>query len=168
MPAMARPRIIPDSTVHAAVLRILEDEGERAVSFAAVARATGLAGATLVQRFGSRDAMVTAALHGGWDRLDAALETAEAEAEGAPGLLRRLPADPRLALASRHDAGLRERAAAWRARVEGALARRLRKGRGGGRADGAGARAAMLFALWQGGALWGSEVSVKEASKRLR
>lgn len=163
---MARPRTLPDSEVFAAILRILAAEGEKAVVFAAVARATGLAGASLVQRYGSAPAMLEAALAWGWDRLDAMTEEAavQADGKGAQGYLKalgeRLSAVPVLPLltASQRSAALRERAGGWRARVEAVLAARMQD------RD----RAAILFAAWQGQVLWGGGgFRMKDAVKRL-
>ena len=162
---MARPRTLPDSEVFAAILRILAAEGEKAVVFAAVARATGLAGASLVQRYGSAPAMLEAALGWGWDRLDTLAEEAAEQTpdKGAQGFLKalaeRIAALPVLPLltASQRNARLRARVASWRGRVEGLLAARLQD------AD----RAAMLFATWQGQALWGGGFRLKDAIKRL-
>ena len=155
---MSRPRSIPDSEIFAAVRRLLAADGEKAVAFSAVARATGLAAPTLVQRYGSRDGMLRAALLAAWDDLDATTSAAEAAAptsgKGALALLKSLgadaadPADISLLAADFRDPALRARATAWRARVETALANRL-----GGGTKGRD-QAAMLFALWQGQALW--------------
>lgn len=170
---MARPRTIPDAEIFAAIRRLLR-QGDKAVSFSAVAQATGLAAPSLVQRYGSRDGMVRAALLDGWNLLDAATALAEIEApltqKGAQGLLKALgsvaePADLALLAADFRDAVLRDRAVLWRARVEAALALRL----GGGSAGGD--RAAMLFALWQGQQLWqiagGKGFRLKDAVKQL-
>lgn len=163
---MARPRTLPDSEVFAAILHILAADGEKAVVFAAVARATGLAGASLVQRYGSAPAMLEAALTWGWDRLDALAEEAMTQAidKGPQGYLKalgeRVAAVPVLPLltASQRSAGLRARAAAWRGRVEAVLSARLQD------PD----RAAMLFAAWQGQMLWGGGgFRLKDAIKRL-
>lgn len=172
---MPRRKIIPDAEVHATVRRLLAEGGDKAVAFGPVARQTGLAAATLVQRFGSRDAMVQAALCDGWDRLDAACQTAEAEspltAKGAAGFLKRLGAETAggaelsLLAVDFRDAVLRQRAAQWRARVETALALRLG---GGAKAREA---AAVLFAAWMGQVMWlpagGKGFKLKDALKRL-
>jgi len=168
---MPRPRIIPDLTVFAETRRLLAAGGDKAVSFATVAQATGLAPPTLVQRFGSRDAMVSAALHAAWAAIEARTTEAEAEAplgaKGALALLKALGAEaPDLALlaADFRDPALRERAANWRARVEAALALRL----GGG--DKGRDIAALLFAAWQGQMLWhpagGKAFRLKDALRR--
>lgn len=164
---MARPRIIADAAVFSALRQLLANGGDKAVTFSAVARATGLAAASLVQRYGSREAMVRTALVAAWDALVAETAQADATAETAQGFLKSLGGDaPQaidLALLAMdfRDATLRARAAEWRAQVEAALARRLRD------AD----AAAMLFAAWQGQLLWqvagGKGFRLKDAVKRL-
>jgi hypothetical protein len=174
---MPRPRTIPDADIFAAIRQLLADGGDKAVAFGPVARATGLAAPTLVQRYGTRDGMIRAALMAAWDDLDTRTAAAEAEAgtgpKGAVALLKALggrgdsaePVDVALLAVDFRDAALRDRATAWRARVEGALALRL-----GGGAKGQ-AAAAMLFAAWQGQALWalagGKTFRLKDAAKRL-
>ncbi len=167
---MSRPRSIPDDAIFAEVRRLLAEGGDKAVAFASVARATGLAAPTLVQRYGSREAMVRAALTAAWDALDAQTAAAEAAAEGALGLLKALGAGPATADPSRlaadfRDPALRARAEAWRARVEAALARAL----GGG--PKAREAAAILFMAWQGRMLWqdvgGKAIRLKDLVRRL-
>lgn len=146
-------------------------EGEKGVAFSSVARGTGLAGASLVQRYGALPAMVEAALAWAWDELDAQVTAVEAEGtaadKGPQALLKVLgeragevPMAALLAASIRHGR-LRLRAAAWRARVEALLATRTHDGE----------RAAMLFALWQGQVLWDGMgergFRLKDASKRL-
>ncbi|MBC2837518.1 transcriptional regulator [Paragemmobacter straminiformis] len=164
---MARPRSLPDADVFSALRHLLAAGGDKAVSFASVARVTGLAGASLVQRYGSRDGMIRAALLAAWDGLDALTETAAAEAESAQGFLKALgggtpgAGDVALLAADFRDAALRARAEAWRARVEALLTARLRDPEA----------AAILFAAWQGQALWqmagGKGFRLKDAVKRL-
>lgn len=172
---MARPRTIPDGDVFAAIRALLAQGGDKAVAFSSVARATGLAAPTLVQRYGTREGMVKAALLAAWDELEA--RTAEAEAgaglnaKGAAALLKALgdedsgPDDLALLAVEFRDADLRARAASWRHRIETALATRLGGG-GKGREQ-----AAILFAAWQGQALWaiagGQGFRLKDAVKRL-
>ncbi|MFT4150768.1 MAG: TetR family transcriptional regulator [Paracoccaceae bacterium] len=156
--AMARPRIISDDRIHDAVLRLISERGEKAAALSAVARATGLAAPTLVQRFDSREGMVRAALSAMFDRLEARLQAAEAtaplSAKGAQALLKTLAEDEEAIAPAQllpvvmRDPALRVRAAAWRAAVEQALALRL----GGG--DRGREAAALLFAAWQGQRLW--------------
>lgn len=164
---MARPKIIADADVFAALRHLLATEGDKGVTFGAVARATGLAAASLVQRYGSRDGMVRAALGAAWDALEVETAKADASAETAQAFLKALggdaPQTTDLALLAMdfRDATLRARATAWRAQVEAALARRLRD------AD----AAAILFAAWQGQMLWhvagGKGFRLKDAAKRL-
>lgn len=164
---MARPRVIEDGAVFGAIRHLLATEGEKAVSFGAMARATGLAAASLVQRYGSREAMLRAALLAAWDALDAETAKADADTDSAQAFLKALGGDAAeatdLALLAMdfRDAALRARAAGWRAQVEAALARRLRDGDA----------AAMLFAVWQGQMLWqvagGKGFRLKDAAKRL-
>ena len=94
---MGRTRTIPDADIFTAVRTLLAQGGEKAVAFSTVARATGLAAPTLVQRYGSRDAMLRAALMAAWDTLDAATAAAAAEAplspKGAAQFLKALSAD---------------------------------------------------------------------------
>ncbi len=65
--------LISDADVHSEVRRLLAEGGDKAVSFGSISKATGLAGPTLVQRFGSREGMLKAALRrrmgpAGWPR----------------------------------------------------------------------------------------------------
>ena len=78
---MARTKLIPDLVVFAAIRRLLAEGGDRAVSFATVAQACGLAAPTLVQRFATREAMLRAALNAAWDQLEAETRAAR---DGAP------------------------------------------------------------------------------------
>lgn len=172
---MPRRKIIPDTQVHALIRRLLAEGGDKAVAFGSVSRATGLAASTLVQRFGSREAMVQAALLDAWDRLDDACLRAEAEAplnpKGAAAFLKILSATTddqtgfSLLLTCLRDPILRDRAALWRARVETSLAMRL-----GGGAKGREA-AAILFSAWIGQAIWQDAgekgFRLKDALKRL-
>jgi AcrR family transcriptional regulator len=156
---MPRTRIIPDAQVFAILREIIATEGEAAASFRAVGRATGLAPATLVQRYGSAAGMLRAAMIDGWDIADAALAAIDAAMtpKGAILLLKSLPPPPPLS----RDPVQAARAKAWRAHVVKALAARL------GDAE----AAAMLFAAWQGRAMWESVgargFSLRDAAKRL-
>lgn len=164
---MPRTRIIPDSNVFAAIQRLMDQGGERAVSFATVAAATGLAAPTLVQRYGSRDGMARAARLAAWDALLASTDAAIAATadKGPQALLKALQPDVRALAADLRDADLAQRAGVWRATVEGALA--LRMGTGSKAKE----NAALLFAAWFGHALLapagGSAFRLKEAVKRL-
>lgn len=174
---MSRTKTIPDTVIFAAIRRILARKGDKAVSFSSVAQATGLAAATLVQRYGSRDRMVRSALMAAWDLLEARTEAAAQATrdKGPHAFLKALGADEAaeeeaaadlelLALDLR-DPLLRARATAWREGVEATLAPRLGHGEEGR------AAAAMLFALWQGQLLWaqagGKRFRLKDAVRRL-
>jgi AcrR family transcriptional regulator len=165
---MARTRTIPDQTIFATVLRLLDEGGDRAVSFGTVSLATGLAPATLAQRYRTRDGMVLAARLLAWDRLDARTAKALADTadKGPQGFLKAIgPVNARQIAGDLHDAALRPRAASWRATVEAGLAARLDGG------PKTWESAALLFAAWQGQALWteGGEAGfrLKDAVKRL-
>ncbi len=172
---MSRLRTIPDADIFVAVRALLATGGEKAVAFSSVARATGLAAPTLVQRYGSRDGMLRAALSAGWDDLDNATAKAEGDAplttKGAVAFLRALgaedgkPADIALRAAEFRDPVLRARAAEWRCRIETALAVRLGGGAKGREAAG------IIFAVWQGKQLWQATGArtfrLKDAVKRL-
>jgi hypothetical protein len=166
---MGRTKIIPDTDIFAIVRSLLVQGGDKAVAFSSVSRVTQLAPATLVQRFGSRDGMLRAALLAGWDALDAAAERAISAAvagpKGAGQILKALPAaagDLGLLAAGLRDAAIRARAQGWRQRVEAGLALHL-----GGAVKGADP-AAMLFAAWQGQLLWQTDgFRVKDAARRL-
>jgi hypothetical protein len=153
---MARPRSLPDSKVFAAIRALQLQGGDKAVSFGAVSRATGLAPSTLAQRYKSVAGMLAAAAGGVWaeagERLDAALT--ESDGKGASGLLKALGTPP---MPDRSEA-----AAIWRARVETALAIRI----GGAKAA---ETAGMLFAAWAAQGHWPGEKSfrLKDMVKRL-
>lgn len=174
---MPRPRSVPDESLLDAALGLMAADGPERLTFAALAGATGLSPATLVQRFGSRDGMVEAALLRAWDRLDA--ETAAADAEspetpsGAVALLVRLTgehADPET-----HAAGLlllredfrrpvlRARGAAWGEALALALGRRIAPG-----ASDALLRGRLLASQWQGALLWWGFAQDRPAAEAVR
>lgn len=165
---MPRTRIIPDETIFAAVLRLLDQGGDRAVSFGTVAAVTGLAPPTLAQRYKTRDGMVRAARTAAWDDLDARTAKAVVAAadKGPQGFLKAIgKVDAGQIAADLKDPELCQRATGWRAAVEAALATRLAPGPKGREA------AALLFAAWQGQSLWApagdSAFRLKDAVKRL-
>lgn len=169
---MARKKIIPDADILALVLQKLLAEGEKAVSFGLVAAASGLAPATLVQRYGSLESMIVQALAASWLALESLTAEVEAEAlvsaKGAQGLLKDIAVlvdIPALLAASHRDEALINRASAWRHSVEQALAVRL-----GGGVKGRDA-AALIFAAWQGRLIWdaagGKSFRLGEALRRL-
>lgn len=158
---MSRPRSVPDTQVLAAVRALLAEGGERAASFAAVARAAGLAGSSLVQRYGSRQGMVQAALSDGWSELmartETAAETAPRGVKGGTGFLKQLERGGgdliALLVPRQRDPALRDLAEGWRARVEAELALRIgtEEGQKPTRARDA---ATLAFAAWLGRLLW--------------
>jgi hypothetical protein len=165
---MPRTRVIPDAQVFSIIQRMLDEGGDRAVSFGTVSTATGLAPPTLVQRYGSRDGMVRAARLAAWDGQDQWLANAVAQTagKGPQGLLKALGAVNVAAIAlDLRDPELAARASAWRIAVETALAERM------GTGSRARESAALLFAAWQGQALWApageTAFRLKDAVKRL-
>jgi len=160
---MARRRSIADADLLDAALALMTTEGPDAITFASVSAATGLAPATLVQRFGSKPALVKAALVRAWDLLDARTETiadaTEANPGGAVTLLVELSgdypegdayADQLMILREDlRDPDLRMRGRQWRERLCAILAPRL-AGRRGPDED----AARELTALWQGAVIW--------------
>ena len=162
---MARPKSLPDAEILATVRRLMAEGGQ--VSFGAAAIATGLAPSTLAQRYGTVAAMRAAAVRDGWQVLTEATTAAidTAADKGPQGLLKALDAvtdQVGLLLAGPTDDTARTRATDWRRMVETALAQRLGPGEKGREA------AAILFAAWQGQALWGGDgFRIKDAAKRL-
>ncbi|WP_225771773.1 TetR/AcrR family transcriptional regulator [Inquilinus sp. Marseille-Q2685] len=160
---MPRPRTIPDEALLDGALAVMRRAGPDGITFAAVAAETGLSGATLVQRFGSKAALVQAALLRAWDLLDARTEAADAAAPPGPaGAVEMLVAlsgdygaeddyaEGLLVLREDlRDPALRRRGAAWGEALAAALGRRL--------ADAAGPRpdlGRLMAAQWQGALLW--------------
>jgi AcrR family transcriptional regulator len=165
---MPRIRVITDDQVFAVIQRMLDQGGEKAVSFGTVSSATGLAPPSLVQRYGSRDAMVRAARHWAWDALDHRLSEALArtEGKGPQGFLKALGPISAAAIAlDLRDPELAARAAGWRVSVEAAMAQRI------GTGNKSRESAALLFAAWQGQSLWAAAgeptARLKDAVKRL-
>ena len=152
---MPRHKTISDNDVLTQVRHTLLRDGEKAVTFASAAKACSLAAPTLVQRFGSRDSMVTAALMVGWDGLISATDAADASAllsqKGALSMLKTISAGEDIAAllaASVRYGDTQDRALGWRAKVEAALTPRFGGGVRGRET------AAMVFAVWQGRMIW--------------
>lgn len=159
---MGRPRTASDKDILGAVVLIARERGMESVTFAAVAKHIGLAPATLVQRFGRKDAMVEAALQLAWDELEMLTEEADRrcakDPDGAIDLLVSLTPNE---FADPHDEGLlllredfinprlRERGVRWRRMLTEALAARLR----GGKID-AEELARLMGNQWQGALIW--------------
>lgn len=161
---MGRPRSVPDSEIFTAILKLLAEGGEGAVSFGTVSKVCGLAPPTLVQRYGDRAGMLRAALAQGWDGVMEAGERIAATEETAQGYLKALAGvvPSGLVMASLADPEAVGRAAEWRLSVERVLAAKQ-----GCRAE----TAAMMFAAWQGRSIWepagGAGFKLKDAARRL-
>lgn len=160
---MARYKTLSDEQVLTRLLEALLATGPAEFTFAKAAKASGLAAATLVQRYGDRTALIEAILLHAWDMLDAQTEAADAQAadtpEGAIDLLLQLMPDgdaERNAtdglLLLREDFQnpvLRARGSAWGHRLAATLGRRLT-------ADTANALPLgwEMASLWQGAYIW--------------
>jgi len=160
---MGRSKTISDNVALDRLLTALETAGPDGYSFSKASRAVGLSAATLVQRYGTREAMIEAILLHAWDRLDAVTAGADAEAPADPAgaismLLRLLPggaAEYNLTdgfLLLREDLRnptLRARGAAWGTSLAKALGRRLTK-------DAAHAERMgwQMASVWQGSIIW--------------
>jgi AcrR family transcriptional regulator len=160
---MPRRRTLSDEQLLAMVLALIHAEGPEAATFAAVARASGLSGSTLVQRFATKAAMLRAALLHAWDRLDAETarlaETVPKTPEGAVALLVGLSQDYGDNAAAYgegllvlredfRDPVLRARGAAWGAALTAAIARCF------GSAKAPETIARLMLSQWQGSLLW--------------
>jgi AcrR family transcriptional regulator len=180
---MPRKRSIPDQDLLDAALVIVRADGPDALSFGTLAPQVGLAPSTIVQRFGSRPALLQAALRRAWDLFDAATAAAiEAAPDGPAGvvdLLVRLSGtyDPDDAYADQllllredlRDPVLRARGRAWLATLTDAIEQRLGAVPGGpaGLGD-------LVVAHWQGAlTVWAFQrttslpVAVRAALERL-
>ena len=156
---MARHKLISDLNVLEATLHLFARDGDRAVTFGQVGKATGLAPATLVQRFVTRDAMFAGAIIQGWVQAHEVLLRCEvalpANGHNAVAFLKSLgealQTTPLSALmvASLPDHVLRSRASAWRQAVEASLQDRIDAGPGQ-----VSEAAAAIFAAWQGRMMW--------------
>jgi AcrR family transcriptional regulator len=67
---MTRPKTQPDEQVLEAALRLIHGHGPEALTFERLAKACGLSGATLVQRFGNKAQLKQRTLLHAWDGLD--------------------------------------------------------------------------------------------------
>lgn len=159
---MPRPRTVSEPDLLDGALAVIERVGPEGVTFAAVAAQVGLSASTLVQRFGSKPALLKAALMRGWDRLDDRSAACDAAAPGVPGgavdLLVALSGDDdghgfadglRVLREDFRDPDLMRRGERWGRFLADALGRRL--------ADGSGPRpdlGGLMAAQWQGTILW--------------
>jgi AcrR family transcriptional regulator len=91
---MPRPRKASDAEILEQTLALMEELGSDALTFAALAERTGLSGSTLVQRFGTKQGLIAAAVAHGWNALDRQtselLQSEPNTPEGALNILTRL------------------------------------------------------------------------------
>ena len=157
-PCMPRNRTVSDQDLLDGALLVVRASGPDALTFGALAPRVGLAPSTIVQRFGTKAALLQAALSLAWDRLDDATAAADGHAAlepaGVVDLLVELSgqydpddfADQLLLLREDlRDPVLRARGRAWLATVTEAVERRLGAAPGGpaGLGD-------LVVAQWQG------------------
>jgi AcrR family transcriptional regulator len=160
---MPRNRTISDQDVLDRALLVVRASGPDALTFGALAPRVGLAPSTIVQRFGTKAALLRAALSRAWDRLDdetaAAVEHAPPGPAGVIEMLVELSgqydpddfADQLLVLREDlRDPVLRARGKAWLATLTAAIERRL-----AGAPDPAGL-GELVVTQWQGTlTVWG-------------
>lgn len=168
---MPRPKTVHDDQLLEVALGIVHRSGPAALTFAALAEQVGLAGSTVVQRFGTKPALLRAALVHAWDRLDAATAAADRsaslDAAGTVDLLVALSgqyaaadfADQLLVLREDfRDPVLRARGQAWIATLAAAIERRLvvASGHAGGADEEGEGIGELIVAHWQGTlTVWG-------------
>lgn len=160
---MGRSKTVSDIALIDLLLPALQDGGPAALSFSRASKVAGLSPASLVQRFGTRDAMITAILSRAWDRLTAATVRLDAEApptpRGAVELLAQLipgdEADYAVGdglLLLREDVRnpvLRARGSAWGTMLATAVGRRLAD------TDEEAQRLGwQMVSVWQGALIW--------------
>ena len=91
---MPRPRKASDAEILDHTLALMEQLGSDALTFAALAERTGLSGSTLVQRFGTKQGLIAAAVAHAWDALDRQtselLQNEPSTPEGALDIITRL------------------------------------------------------------------------------
>lgn len=162
---MPRRKTLSDLEVLQAAHRLIHEIGPEALTFERVARTCGLSPATLVQRFGSKHALIRNTLLHAWDRLDEKTARLAAQApktpDGAVALLVGLSrnyggiesyANGLLVLREDlRDPVLRARGAAWKAALSRSLDACFAD------VPGAPAGVGLLVATqWQGSLLWWS------------
>ena len=160
---MSRPKILSDQSVLDHALSLMHRDGPDSLTFASLASVSGLSGATLVQRFGTKAGLRQRALLHAWDRLEERTAQLIAEMERTPDGARALL----VALSREHgdsaayaqgllllredlrDPALRARGAAWKQTLNDALDACFAG------SPGAGGQAGALMAVhWQGALLW--------------
>lgn len=160
---MGRSKTVSDAALLDLLLPALRDAGPAGLTFSKASKAAGLSPASLVQRFGSRDAMIVAVLSHAWDRLTAMTATLDTELpptpRGAIELLLRLLLENEADYAVgdglmllREDLRspvLRARGAAWGASLAAALGRRLANDHAEAQRLGW-----QMASIWQGALIW--------------
>jgi AcrR family transcriptional regulator len=154
---MPRPKTIPDAALLDAALELVHRDGPSGLTFATLAERVSLSPSTVVQRFGTKDNLLRAALIHAWDALDAATERAIRSASlDSGGVI-----DMLVTLTAQYDANdyadqlmvlredlrdpvLRARGEAWIAALAAAIEERLGDGSD---TDGLGE---LVVAHWQG------------------
>lgn len=81
---MSRPRTLPDDQILECAKALMLRHGPEHLTFASLARESGLSASTLVQRFGNKSALVQAALLRAWDGLERATAERAASVEQSP------------------------------------------------------------------------------------
>ena len=160
---MPRKKTLSDDDLLERALHVMRRAGPDGVTFASVAAETGLSPATLVQRFGTKSALLHAALVRAWEMLDErtmlAIDEAPAGPAGAVALLVALSgsfsgdadyAEGLLVLREdMRNPDLRARGMRWGTVLAEAVGERL--------ADATGSRldlGRLMIAQWQGIWLW--------------
>jgi len=160
---MGRNKTISDEAVLDRLLALLRTTTPDGLTFARASQAVTLSGATLVQRFGTREGMIEAILLHAWDRLDAITAEADASAPMSPTgaiwmLLQIMPGDKLeysvtdgllLLREDLRNPTLRARGSAWGAYLAGALGRRLTAEAARGERMGW-----QMASMWQGALIW--------------
>lgn len=174
---MGRNKLLSDDVLLDRLLTQLERVGPGGLTFSKASQAAGLSAASLVQRFGARDAMVEAVLLHAWDRLDAATTAADAGVPITPAgaidlLLALSPGEaaacdvPDGLLLLREDIRnpvLCARGAAWGARLAEAVGRRLTDV-----AADAERLGWQMASVWQGAIIWWAFRREGEAGSAIR
>jgi len=155
---MPRTRTISDDSILDFALGIVRSSGPETLTFAALASGVGLSASTIVQRFGTKQGLLRAALMRAWDLLDqetaAAIGNAPLEPSGITDLLVRLSghydardfADQlRVLREDVRDPVLRERGRDWLAALASAIEDRLP-----GEHAGVSGLGRTVLAQWQG------------------
>lgn len=160
---MGRSKTVSDVALLDLLLPVLRNGGPARLTFAKASNAAGLSAASLVQRFGTREAMIVAVLSHAWDSLIAKTATLDAELPSTPQgaielLLQLLPGDEAdyavddglmLLREDLRNTVLRARGAAWGKSLATALGRRLADEHSEAQRLGW-----QMASIWQGALIW--------------